>query len=262
MTLELRRLQRITMLMLMTAALAACGGGGDDDEDDEDNAPEDEDASGLWTGTFTQAGSSRGFIVAAAPSGQFVGFVTGAGSSPPRLMLGTGTVTQNIFNATGTVIAPTGTTLPSGAVSAALTVSAGRVTTGVSMTGNYNGGGETATFSLNFDPKTLRGASLATLAGTYTQSGATATMTINSMGSATFATAAGCNGTGTFQIPDATLNLYSWTLDLGACGTNPAVTFSGLGALADALAGGTNNQLALWGANAARDRGFTFGGAK
>lgn len=264
MQIELRRGLCVALLTAaITLTLTACGGGGDDD--DEVEAPEDEDASGLWQGTFSRGGVSAPMGVIAAPSGLFVAMVGGASS---RLIIGTGAVTLDTFNATGTVLARGGT-LPNGSASAPMTIAAGRVTERASLTGNYSGGGETATISLSFDPKALRGASLATVAGTYSASpppadpNLNATLTIQSNGAATFATGAGCNGTGNFAVIDPALNMYSWTLTIGACGAAPEVAFSGLAALNDnAATGGTNNLISLLGTTAARTASFAFFGVE
>jgi hypothetical protein len=264
---ELRRHQRALFLALLTATtLAACGGGGDDDEDDED-VIEDEDATGLWQGNFTQAGVSRPLNVMAAPSGQFFGIVSATPAGPGRFMVGTGDVTQNILNATGTVFAPAGVSLPNGQSIAALTIAAGRVTTGVTLSGNYSAGGETATLSLNFDAKTNRSASLATISGIYsltptpTDPNANAVLTINNS-IATFATGSGCNGDGSVGVINGSLNIYTWTLTIAACNGQPATTFNGLATLGDPVGGSANTLIVMLGTTAARDRPFVFAGTK
>jgi hypothetical protein len=95
-----------------------------------------------------------------------------------------------------------------------------------------------------------------------TAGGINATLTINSLGAATFATSTGCNGTGQFGVINASLNMYSWTLSVAACGTAPAYTASGLAAIGDNPGGGTANLISVLGATAARDRSFVFAGTK
>lgn len=260
-------LWRTALLSLLVVTLAACGGGGGDDDDEEEI--EDEDATGLWSGTFTQAGVARSFIVMAAPSGQFVGVVSGNANAGPRLMVGTGSTLQNIINANGTVFAQFGAFLPNGQPNASFAIAAGRITERVSITGNYSGGGETATVSLSYDTKSARGGSLAAVAGIYSQypvpttpGAVNATLTINSAGATTFATSTGCNGTGTFSVIDPALNMYSWTLSVAACQTDAAYSASGLASLTDSPLGGTNNLLQMAGARSAFDRGFAWAGTK
>lgn len=257
---ELSRLWRPLCLILLAAALTACGGGGDDEGEDEDIIA-DEDATGLWQGSFRQAGVSHPFVLLAAPSGQFVGVVANTSAGSGRFMIGTGDVTQNILNATGTVFAPAGQTLPNGATSAPLKVVAGRVTTGVSLTGNYSAAGEEATLSLTFDAKTNRAASLTAVSGVYSLAptpmdpSLNATLTISN-GLMTYAQGSGCNGTGNIAVISSSLNIYTWTLSVGACNGLPALTFDGLATLSDPPGGSPNTLLMMAGATAARDRPF------
>jgi hypothetical protein len=249
------------------ALLASCGGGGDDDED-EPEPPEEEDASGLWRGTFGGAANRMQAMV--APDGSFVAIIlpSAQGATDARLVSGTGTTTApDIINATGTTHT-LGAALPNGATSAPMTIAAGRVTEGVSLTGNYSAGGEVATFSLSFLPQSTRTPSFASLAGVYSgpppQTGTPPTVTVRTDGTATFNHPNGCIGNGTFTILDPALNMYRWSLSIANCSGGVANhTASGLAALLDNPAGGTSNLLAMNGtASGAPLAWWIFNGTK
>ena len=79
----------------------------------------------------------------------------------------------------------------------------------------------------------------------------------------TFANDGGCNGAGTIQVIDPTMNIYAWSLLLSACSGTDEDMFSGLATLADnPRKGGTRNLIALYGATDNYDRSFVFRGSK
>ncbi len=248
----LERARRAIFLAACFAMLASCGGGGDDDEDESD-PPEEEDAAGLWRGTY--GGTPNRMQAMVAPDGTFVAIILPStpGATDARFLSGTGTVTApDIINATGTAYTLAfGATLPNGSSSAPLTISAGRVTEGVSLSGNFLAGGEVTTFSLSFLPQSTRTPSFASLAGVYSlyppPTGDTqGTVTVRTDGTATFNHSNGCVGNGTFTILDPALNMYRWSLSIANCtGGIANHTASGLAALLDSPAGGTSNLLAM-----------------
>jgi hypothetical protein len=257
------RARAALLISFFALNLAACGGGGGDD--DEEDAPEvaDQDASGVWLGTFTTAGTTtaRPFRMIAAPSGAFAGTIgaTNATSGDGRLVVGTGDVTANIVTGSGTAFAPTG---PQTA-----TVTNGRVTERASMSGTYTDGGQSGTFSLTYLSLSSRASSLTAVAGTYSQFPAppagqvTATLTVTTGGVLTFATSNGCNGSGTVT-PIAGLNEYSWTMSLAACPIYSAgADLTGLAYLDDVPNGGTGKLFVAYGSNAARTLPFGFAGS-
>ena len=171
-------------------------------------------------------------------------------------------------NATGTVFMQAGQALlPNGQVSDPLTVTSGSVVERVSLNGSYSGGGESASFALTYDGNTFRGASLTAIGGNYqayppAPGGiVTATLTVNGQ-ALTFATDGGCNGSGTISVIDSALNMYSWSMLIGACGGVPEQTVSGLATLTDNPRGGDANLLSLYGATATHDGSFVFRGFK
>jgi len=255
-------------LGLALAALGGCGGsgGGGGGPGSQPNASGDADPTGLWQGTFTaEDGKWRAFGAIVAPDGQFVGVVASSGTNG-RFVIGTGDTTLNMFSATGTVFAQAGDALlPNGQASDDLTVSSGNIVAGRSLIGSYAGGGESATFDLAYDGSTARGASLAAIAGVYSVYPPplvnTATLVIDGS-TLTFATDGGCNGSGTIAVIDPTMNMYAWSMLIGACGGAPEDALSGLATLNDNPRGGSRNLIALYGATLERDRSFVFRGFK
>ena len=227
----------------------------------------DADDAGLWQGTFSSAdGTERAFGVIVAPNGQFAGIVASSGVNG-RLVIGTHDTTLNVFTATGTVFAQAGQALlPNGEASDPLTISDGNVAAHSSLTGDYAGGGESASFALQYDDLTSRGASLAAISGVYSvyppsQGGPMITLTVNG-NALTFATDGGCNGAGTIEVIDPALNMYSWSMLIGACGGAPDQDLAGLAALVDNPRGGFANLLTLYGATAGGELSFEYRGYK
>ena len=135
-----------------------------------------------------------------------------------------------------------------------------------SLTGDYAGGGESASFALQYDDLTSRGASLAAISGVYSvyppsQGGPMITLTVNG-NALTFATDGGCNGAGTIDVIDPALNMYSWSMLIGACGGAPDQDLAGLAALVDNPRGGFANLLTLYGATAGAELSFEYRGYK
>lgn len=239
--------RRAMFLATCFAMLASCGGGGGDD--DEDEPPEEEDSTGLWRGTF--GGTPNRMQAMVAPDGSFVAIILpSAAGNDARLLSGVGTTTApDIINATGTAYALQAP-FAGGSSSAPLTIAAGRVTEGVSLTGNYSAGGEAATFSLSYLPQSTRTPSFATLQGTYSlfpvpTNGSSGTVMVRSDGTAVFNHSNGCVGNGTFTILDPAVNIYRWSLSIANCSGGVANhTASGLASLLD-NGGSTSNLLVM-----------------
>jgi hypothetical protein len=252
--------RRLVCLAVAGAALSACGGGGNDGP--QAAATTFTNATGLWQGTFASSdGTTRGFRMLIAPDGRFAGAVDSTGLNG-RLVLGTGITIQSVFTASGTVFSQAGEgLLPNGQSSDALTVSDSAVVAGVSLKGSLSGGGESASFTLNYEG--TRGGSLQSIAGIYAgyplQAGRIASSTLTVNGNAlTWANDNGCNAAGAIEVIDSALNIYSWSMLLGACGGVPDHTIAGLGTVATDPLGA--NLLLLYGATAANDLPFTFRG--
>jgi hypothetical protein len=249
------------------AALESCGGGGGG-SDSQPSPSTDANPAGLWQGSFTAAdGAARGFDLIVAPDGAFVGIVASTGLNG-RFLIGTGDTTFSAFTATGTVFAQAGEALlPNGQGSAALTMSDGSLVARQSLKGSYSGAGESASFALGYSGGlTSRGASLEAISGVYDIYPPPPIVDITlviSGGTLTFATDGGCNGAGTISVIDPTLNIYAWSMLLGACSGVDEDMFTGLATLADnPRKGGSRNLIALYGATENQDRSFVFRGSK
>jgi len=262
-----RAWRRLVCLGAVVGALSACGGGGDGGGDNPPpSVSGDANATGLWQGTFTStAGTTRGFSMLIAPDGRFAGTIESTGSNG-RLVLGTGSTMLNMFSATGTVFAQAGDALlPNGQASDPLTLSSGTLVAHVSLSGTFSGGGESASFALTYEGATSRGASLETIAGVYggypllTGGLVTSSLVVNG-NVVTFANDSGCNGAGTIEVIDPSLNMYSWSMLLGACSGVPDHTVSGLATLSKDPRGPNGNQIGLYGATVANELPFVFRG--
>jgi len=257
--------RRLLPLAAALVALQGCGGHG------RDSAPPpsptgDANPAGLWAGGFTADGATRAFDVIVAPDGQFVGIVASSGLNG-RFLIGNGDTTLNMFTATGTVFAQAGQALlPNGQQSAALTMSDGSIVAGQSLKGSYSGAGESASFALGYNGLTSRGASLQAVTGVYDvypPPPVNDTTLVVSGSTLTFANDGGCNGAGTIQVIDPTMNIYAWSMLLSACSGADEDMFTGLATLADnPRKGGTGNLIALYGATENHDRSFVFRGSK
>jgi hypothetical protein len=174
----------------------------------------------------------------------------------------------NTFSATGTVFAQAGEALlPNGQASDPLTVSSGTVVAHVSLSGTFSGGGESASFALTYQGTTSRGASLQAIAGVYSgypllPSNVTTSSLVVNGSAVTFANNGGCNGAGTIEVIDASLNMYAWSMLIGACSGVPDHTVSGLGTLSDDQRGATGKRIELYGATATNELPFVFSGFK
>ncbi len=263
--------RRALYVGLASAALGACGGGGGGGSIPPPGASSgDANPTGLWQGPLTSTGDTtqRVFSVILAPDGRFAGVIASSGTNG-RFVLGTADTTLNVLSASGTVFAQAGEgLLPNGLASDPLTVSGATVVEHVSLKGSYTGGGESAFFELAYEGGTSRGASLAAIAGIYSiyppvSGTVAATLVINNDGALTFATDFGCNGAGTIKVIDPTLDMYSWSMLLGACGGVAEHMLSGLASLSDnPRAGGSGNLIALYGATDTRELPFVFRGSK
>jgi hypothetical protein len=258
--------RRLLCLGAAVGALNACGGGGGGGDNPPLSPSGDANATGLWQGPFASSdGSTRGFNMLVAPDGRFAGTIDSTGGNG-RLVLGTGNTMLNMFSATGTVFAQAGEALlPNGQASDPLTVSSGAVVARASLSGTLSGGGESGSFALTYEGVTSRGASLQAIAGVYggyplLPGGLVSSSLVVSGNVVTFANDGGCNGAGTITVIDTSLNMYSWSMLLGACSGVPDHTVSGLATLADDSRGSNGKRIELYGATATSELPFVFRG--
>lgn len=219
-------LRSILLLPVLVSLATACGGGGDDDDDGPD-VP-DADATGVYRGTATpDGGTSSPANLIVAPGGQFQ-LVTSV-----ALFAGTGTTDGMEFSANATGYAPTGTSFPSGATTGSFSLM-GTVVEQSRVSGTFSGAGLSGRVSLDFDATvTNRPASLQALAGSYqvqAPPGApSASFAITSSGVVTSNSSDGCVGNGNFQVIQASVNIYSWSVTFSSCPVaSQNGTFTGL----------------------------------
>jgi len=259
--------RRVLCLGVMLGTLSACGGHGGDGGSDP-GPSSSPPTTGLWRGTFASSdGTSRGFGLVVAPDGRFAGIIDSTGLNG-RFVLGTADTALNMFSATGTVFAQAGEALlPNGQSSDPLTVSSGTVVARASLSGTFSGGGESASFALTYQGTTSRGASLPAVGGVYSGypllPGNISTSSLVVSGNVvTFANDGGCNGAGTIEVIDASLNMYSWSMLIAACSGVADHTVFGLATLFDDQRGATGKRIELYGATAANELPFVFSGFK
>lgn len=117
--------------------------------------------------------------------------------------------------------------------------------------------GSTGSFTSTYDTNYDLAPSLATLAGTYTNSNSTETVTVNGAGSITYSNTSGCNATGS-ATPRSKGNVYNVIVNIGPAPCSlPNQAVSGVAALTS-----SNKKLLSAGLNPARTGGFIFIGTK
>lgn len=237
-------------LIVLAMALASCGGGGGDDDEDNEPIVNDADLTGLWSGTETRDGGvgvpvtiivSEGSST--IPDGAFLLV------SPELYITGVGETLENSFFADGDGW-PRGSrvTFSDGSAKAVFTLN-GTAFSKSSINGSYAGGGESGTLSLTYSAQlTNRGASLATVAGSYVTDGGGALSITN--GEITYNNAnAGpnCIGNGEIAFAQSSMNVYSWLILFSGCDQFFNGGASGFAYLSDAANGGSNNRLLFFG---------------
>lgn len=226
-----------TWSILSLALLAACGGGGGGSSATTTPPPPPPATTttpGLWQGTFTST--------TAGVSGTIIGIITDKGAArfisleSGIQLFGTVPTTGTSISASLTGVAPTGQT---GTYALSGTASAKS-----SLSGTYSGL-DAGSFSFAYDAAFTNGASLATIAGTWTQSlasGYTVTITVDPSGAINGSDTTGCTYSGTATVPNATYNYYGLSITLGSCGSYNG-TYAGLATIVNNPAGGSNNEL-------------------
>jgi hypothetical protein len=230
----------VAALTAFAALVAGCGGGGGGgDEDDEEF---DNEATGIWNGTHTPDGRTGvPATVVAEPNGRFVVV------SSLVYLSGTGNVSGDRLSATATGWAPTGTSFANGSATGSFSLT-GTVFEGNRIDTAYAGASESGRFVFTYDAaQANRPASLAVVAGSYTTSGGGA-LAINSSGAMTLNSPNGtnCVGNGVISVPDASRNVYAWSMTLSGC-TAGNGNASGVAYLGD-VAGRANSLIRLLGA--------------
>jgi hypothetical protein len=216
------------LLLLTLLIISACGGGGGGSSS---STPATQSIAGIWIGTSTSnvlhSTSNVTGIIAESNIARFASTTTGAQYS------GVVTVIGNSFSSTATAYAPFGYMFLDGSHVGPVNIS-GTFTSKASMSGTYDGVGDTGTFSLTYSSVYDRPSSLTATAGTWAGvvSGYTNTITIDSSGNISGNSTSGCSYTGTVSIIDSSYNTYMVNLNIANCGVENG-SYSGLGALVD-----------------------------
>lgn len=240
-------MNKIFLAILFSLSLSACGGGGG-------GAPApvaapivvDEDANGLWQGTFSQDGVGSFELFGLFYEGQIVARSYAGGT----LYIGNYTVSQD--NLSGSAIVRSfGGADPSTRLGTAnfQGVVVERSQISLTYTTTY---GPTGSISVFYENIYDRDSSLSLIAGTYQDGNV---FTINPDGSFTIPNnAPGCAFTGMVSLLSSNYNLYQIDGSSSGC-TDPAQDgiYSGYATLLDST--GVNDQLVLWFENDA-ERGF------
>lgn len=198
----------------LACSLAACGGGGD--------APggPDADPSGIWSGTFTEAGATYS-MVALVDDHHLMAVSTDAGI-----------LYEGRISPAGSDVSGSFKVYEDGGGFVGNTAYAGTVKEGESIEGRT---GDGVSFSLGYEPLYDRRVSLATAAGIWSQTdGAyTITLTLQESGSLSGGDTEGCQYSGTVAQPDRAHNLFKVLLTVANCSTAENGTYTGYGVLND-----------------------------
>jgi len=239
-------MKKIFLILAVSSliALAGCGGGGNDNAV---VAPPvaNQALDGIWNGTFTSAvlGGTIAAYMVITPANA-MRYVTSQGVQGAGAVI----ISGGAFSGAITAFTPAGAFFPNGSSIGALTA-IGTGTAKGTLTGTYSGAGDNGTFTFTYDPIYDRGASLATIAGTWAGTfisvgtGAIVTANISAGGIITGSDTAGCIYNGSLSIIDPLKNVYTSTMIQTVC--TPAITLTGLATVTDnpALLPLTNNVL-------------------
>ena len=231
----------VAVLTAFAALVAGCGGGGGGEDDEEEQF--DNEATGIWNGTHTPDGRTAvSATVVAEPDGGFVMV------SSLVYLSGTGSVSGDRLSATATGWAPAGTSFANGSATGTFSLT-GTVFEENRIDSSYSGASESGRFVFTYDAaRSNRPASLAVVAGSYTTAGGGA-LAINSSGAMTLNSPNGpnCVGNGVIRVPDASRNVYTWSMTLSGC-TAGNGNASGV-AFLDDVNGRANSRIRLLGAS-------------
>ncbi len=242
---NLKKLQLLIALFLLVdfLSLFSCGGGGSGSHSSSTAQPQSvsQSASGIWTGNVLSPKFGNTSVTGIVSQTDEVFFISEQGAQHH----GQVTVSGSSFSGSLTSYAPIGFRFPDGSSVTTTTVS-GTVTTKSSLTGNYNGGGDSGTFSLSYSSLYDRQSSLALVAGNWRAIDGSATFSFSSSGQITGSDVDGCTYTGQISVINQNFNAYKVTVTIAACGSFNG-SYSGLAALSDTsasndtLTGGVSN---------------------
>lgn len=225
----------LTMAAVLSVAACSGGGGGDPGPAPGNTGGTPVSAKttpGVWQGTVTSPTTGQSSVV---------GLTNGSGHSvwmttDGRVWTGQMPMSGTQFNATMAGYMYPGSRFPDGSNYGTWSMMA-HYTNGT-WSGQFNGSGDTTTFSFSMHPAYDRPASLDVLAGTYTRTtsvGYTMTMSFTQGGQLTGSDSRGCVFNGTVTVPDSNHNLYQIAATVTSCGILDG-DYQGHGTLADATA--------------------------
>ncbi len=187
--------------------------------------------AGIWVGRFTSNVVQSTYdiigVIAESDAARFFNTSWGAQYS------GVVTANGNTFSSAATAYAPFGYVFPDGSHVGPVSIS-GTFTPQGFMSGTYSGVGDLGTFSLNYSALYERPSSLAAVAGQWrgTVLGYINTVTVDSSGTVTGSSTAGCAYSGHISIINSLYNAYGVNLNITNCGVQNG-SYSGLAVLAD-----------------------------
>lgn len=203
------------------AVLCACGGGGGGDNP----APGNASATGIWQGTMTIAGS-----------GDFEIFGLVYGAEMRFVSVDANAVYEGVISIDGSGFTANTSNFDFDDGLFSTSSIQGTVRTKESIIGTFTStNDQSGTLNLSYDPITDRGSSLATIAGTWSVTNGTDTLTLTvSNGAVTGADTDGCVYSGSVDILDASVNIYSLDIDVSNCGADNA-EYAGFAVLTDGV---------------------------
>jgi hypothetical protein len=228
-----------TLFLAIAAALtvAACGGGGGGSSSPASNndggtTGSSKTTPGVWQGTVTSSRTGTSSVIGLTnTSGHSVWMTTDG-----RVWTGLMPITATQMDVDMAGYMYPGRQFPDGSNYGTWSMM-GSYENGT-WSGQLNGVGDDASFSLSMHPGYNRPASLDLLAGTYTRTtsiGYTMTMSITQGGQLTGSDSRGCVLNGTISVPDPAHNLYQINATMASCGILDG-SYQGHGTLLDASA--------------------------
>jgi hypothetical protein len=224
-------MNKIFLAILFSLSLSACGGGGGGAPAPVVPVVVNEDANGIWEGTFTD-GAAAFAIGGLIYEGTIIALSTEANA----LYVGTYSVVGDNFTASVTVYEIGGTVLGTASLVGVVTEQS---QLSLTYTTSY---GSSGSISIFYDNVYDRNSSFATLAGNYSRIDNSLNLTIQGDGSFSGIDTDGCQIDGNFLILDPNFNLYRITAVITLCGLANG-SYTGFAGLSDFV--GINDALTV-----------------
>ena len=248
------KILRYWLFATSVVVVAACGGSGSGlvGGDPIIGPIVDESPGGIWVGTTVSDVTPELLVT--------LGVITETGEA--RFINENGTQIFGTVSTAGSVLSGdlTGVTAlgfvwPDATAVATITVE-GLVEERMSLSGDYSGGGDMGSFSLEFDPIYDRDSSLANVEGTWVQLDGLlnifATFVIDADGTVNGTDITGCVYSGAVSIIDSEFNVYDVAVDVANCTGVDAIfngSYNGVGVLSDDVPGSEASDVFTVGVN-------------